>query len=105
MTLTRTLVAVAALAGAGGFAFSAMGQEEADPDKIPFNIEEITCWNIATLPQQEANLAMILVYGYNVGARGNNTTTGEHITKTMQATATYCADNPDALLHEVMATR
>ena len=108
MSKIKHLIVTALFAGSCFVANSAISEEQSTeqaPDKVPFNVSEITCWNVTTLPEQEAAYAMLLVYGYNVGRLGLNTTTGEHITKTIQASAEYCAANPDALVIEVIATR
>ena len=72
----------------------AVAVETAD-SSIEFNLEEITCWEVLTAPEDATEYALTLLYGYAAGKSGERVQSGDRIESVVAAAATTCADNPD----------
>jgi hypothetical protein len=68
-----------------------------------FDITEVTCWELMTLPEDDAGHAFTLFYGYAAGANGQPLQKSEIVEKVIVATIDTCAENPSTPALQVFA--
>lgn len=66
--------------------------------KEVFNVEELTCWDLSTLAEEDAGYAATLLYGYAQGKAGDATQTPSKIEYALGEISTKCAGSPDMLV-------
>lgn len=72
--------------------------EMAAPSKFTkdvFNLEEITCWDMATLSEDDASYAATMLYGYAMGKRADAKQSPERLEAALGEISKTCAGNPD----------
>jgi len=68
-------------------------QEE--PTTEPFNVESISCWDVVTLPEDDATFVTAMLIGYSNGKSGQSETSAQAIVTAVETLDSTCADNPD----------
>ncbi len=72
--------------------------DESGFSKEIFNVEKLTCWDLATIPEEDAGYAATLLYGYKQGQQGDATQTPSKIENALSEISQKCAGNPDTLV-------
>lgn len=85
-----------ALALATAFVLPAtfVGAQE-QPSTESFDLSSLTCWDVTTLPEDEAAFVMALMIGYLQGEAGNASTSPAKIVSQVEALDAKCVDTPD----------
>ncbi len=66
-----------------------------DKAQQAFDFNDVTCWDIMILNDNERPYALTMLYGYRAGKNGKTTHTGVDIEKTLSKTGELCKDKPD----------
>lgn len=102
MQLIKMTFLGALIASFGLIGQAALADSHKTPADTSFDLEEITCWEVVTLPEAEAAYSMLLLYGYSAGKNGQSTLVGDDIGSVLAKTGTFCEENPDATAYEAM---
>ena len=73
--------------------FIAAAQDQ--PSTETFDLARLSCWEVISLPEDEAAFVMALMIGYLQGQAGEATTSPAKIVSQVEALDTKCADTPD----------
>ncbi len=90
-------VAAAALAAAPVLV---LAQEQ--PATEAFNIESISCWDVITLPEDDATFVTAMLIGYANGQTSQSQTSPKAIVDLVEKFDETCAEHPDASALEVL---
>lgn len=71
----------------------AAAQEQ--PSTEAFDLTSVTCWEVITLPEDEAAFVMALMIGYLQGQASQASTTPAKIVAQIEALDAKCVDAPD----------
>ncbi len=66
------------------------------PSTEAFDLSALTCWEVISLPEDEAAFVMALMIGYLQGQADEASTSPAKIVSQVEALDTKCADTPDA---------
>ncbi len=91
--MKRSLQHIAASACLAASPLIVAAQEE--PATEPFNVESISCWDVATLPEDDAIFVTAMLIGYANGKSGQAETSAQAIVTAVEMLDSTCADNPD----------
>lgn len=72
--------------------------EESGFSKEVFSLEKLTCWDLATISEEDAGFAATLLYGYAQGKQGQAAQTPSKIENALGEISQKCAGNPDMLI-------
>ena len=61
-----------------------------------FDVKTISCWDVLTVAEEDLNMAMMLLYGYEQGQTGTNTQSSASIETSFKSAFTFCENNPDS---------
>ena len=59
------------------------------------NLETLTCWDVITLPEEDSNFAMVLLYGYHAGKNNQPVQPAKKIARIILDAVKICDKNPD----------
>lgn len=62
------------------------------------NLEKVTCWEISTLPEEDAAYALVLLYGYKAGKSNQPVQVASEISASIISAGETCDKNPDLLV-------
>lgn len=62
------------------------------------NLEKVTCWEISTLPEEDAAYALVLLYGYKAGKSNQPIQAANKISASIVSAGEICDKNPDLLV-------
>ncbi len=89
------------LAGTALLALPLNAQET--PSSDPFDLKEMSCWDVITLPDDDANFVTAMLIGYKNGEAGSSEFSGQGIVATVVAFDALCTENPEMLAVDAMA--
>ena len=84
-------------------AFSANAENNNGEKEQASNLEEISCWEVMTLPEADRDFALVLLYGYNAGKQNHSMQRAKKIESTIMAASQICREKPD--LNALLAFR
>jgi hypothetical protein len=66
------------------------------------DLATIACWDVVTLAEDDRASALVLIYGYLVGEKGNSIISPQDIQVAIVTTMTKCVDEPDSKVMDLM---
>lgn len=104
MKLQKTLITglVISMFGLNAFSVNAdviKGQNEKNKSEQA-NLDTLTCWEVSTLPEDDAAYALVLIYGYSAGKNNQPMHSSASMSQKIGAAGETCAQNPDMLVIE-----
>ena len=64
MQLSKIVILASLIASIG---VNAYAEEKDGEEAQTFDLEKVTCWEVITLPEEDRNFTLVLLYGYNAG--------------------------------------
>lgn len=86
-TTATALITAVAISGA------AFAQD--NPTETMFSVDELTCWDVMSLPAEEATFVVGMLLGFTRGTSKKAETSGAEIVQMIEAFDTICGKNPD----------
>ena len=70
--------------------------EKMESSSGDFSIRRLTCWDVLTAPEEDMNMAMMLVYGYSEGEHKRYPQTPKSIESAFKTAFDFCETSPDS---------
>lgn len=99
MNKNNIIAAVSALLMYSPMAASA--QTEASMDE--FSLDALSCWEVISLPEEDANFVTAMLIGFTQGQAGQSKTSPKAIVDLVETFDETCGENPDMAAIDAIA--
>ncbi len=83
---------------------AAEGQTSGLESTETLSLAELRCWDVVTLGEDDRAFALVLLYGYASGAKGEATMSPRAVQVAVINTMQECLDKPDAKALDILKT-
>lgn len=69
--------------------------KKSDTSTVTFEMIQLSCWELLALPEEDADYAFTLLYGYAAGERGNPVLNVADAEQVITRAIAMCVEDPD----------